>query len=85
MCKFKFTESNGKFNSKSNGADTAYILNVYIHKNVLIMFQQKLHLLVNRNKLNFSVITGSADADGFKICKCASVLGLPTPDTETGI
>ena len=36
--------------SNLNGVDTTYttnILHVCIHKNVLTMFQQKLHLLVN--------------------------------------
>ena len=35
---------------------SANILHAYMHKNVLTMFQQKLHLLVNSDKLNFSVI-----------------------------
>ena len=35
---------------------SANILHVCIHKNVLTMFEQKIHLLVTMNKLNFSVI-----------------------------
>ena len=51
VCKFKFTESLIIIPMVQTLHTPANILHVCIHKNVLTMFQQRLHLLV-KNELN---------------------------------
>ena len=93
VCRFKFTENLIVIPMVQTLHTSANILHVCIHKNVLTMFQQKLHLLVN-NELNFSVIwkismftnaTNKISHDWFSRCwwiynlhSSVRVIGLPT-------
>ena len=56
LCRFKFTENKESLIviQMVQALDTfVNILHVCIHKNVLIMFQQRLHLLVKSEKTKF--------------------------------